>query len=96
MVIDDFNLVRVPFLKSEANAPLIVDRDRMLTDTAASEGVQPVARRDTQIVQRRCCIEHIEFSERTADDRGWEYPRSSRAVQISGFCVRKRGDHGKM
>ena len=96
MVIDDLNIVRIPFLEPETNAPLIVDRDRMLTDTAAFQCMQSVAWWNPKIVQRRCSVEHIEFSERTADDRWWEYPRPPSAIQVFSSRVRKRNDHGKM
>ena len=51
MVVDDFDLVRILILPNEANPPLSVDADRMLSCPITRQGFEAVAGRDAQIVQ---------------------------------------------
>jgi hypothetical protein len=44
-------IVSITFLPSEANSPLVVDADTVLSGSIARETLQPISRRDTQIVQ---------------------------------------------
>src|ERR1017187_6608940 len=51
MIIHDFNVVRVFAVPAEANAPLVVDADAVLSRAIAFQGFQAVAGRQGQITQ---------------------------------------------
>jgi len=50
MIVNNFNLVSIVFLPAEADAPLVIDSDRMLADAVAFESLQPVSWRDSKIL----------------------------------------------
>lgn len=52
MVVDDLHSVRIPILPLEADAPLIVDPDSVLTGADASKLLEPIARWNAQIFKR--------------------------------------------
>jgi len=51
MVITDFDIVGIAVNKPEADAPLIIDGDGMLTFSVAPESVKPIAARYLQVFQ---------------------------------------------
>jgi hypothetical protein len=51
MVIADFDIFGISILPAKANAPLVVDPDRVLTAPVTGKRFQPIARRDAQVVQ---------------------------------------------
>ena len=51
MIVRHFDLVGITFLPPEANSPLVVDADAMLSSTIARKAFQPISWRDPQIVQ---------------------------------------------
>jgi hypothetical protein len=57
MIVDDLNLLSATITPYEANPPLIVDADRVLSLAIALKRFEPIARRLTQIVQ---CADAIE------------------------------------
>jgi hypothetical protein len=46
MIIDDFDLVALPFVPCEADAPLIVDPDAVLTGPLSFQSFQTICGRD--------------------------------------------------
>jgi hypothetical protein len=42
VIVAELNVIRVAVVEPKADAPLIIDRDRMLPRTVAFEGVEPV------------------------------------------------------
>jgi len=51
MVVNDFHLVRVCPFPAEAQTPLIIDPDAVLTGTGTLQGFQSVAWRGAKVVQ---------------------------------------------
>ena len=51
MIVDDFNLVGSAVTPHEANSPMVIDADAMLTCAAAFEQLKPVSWRSGQIRQ---------------------------------------------
>jgi hypothetical protein len=45
VIIDDFHIKRVPVFPTEANTPLIVEPNRILTGAVSSKRFEPEARR---------------------------------------------------
>lgn len=57
MVVDNRNLMRGVSTPPEANSPLIVDPNAVLTDARTSELLETIARRDPQVVEPNGRIE---------------------------------------
>lgn len=51
MVVDDFDSIRAGSRPDEADAELVVDADAVLACAITSQGIQPVARGNMQVVQ---------------------------------------------
>jgi len=51
VIVDDLDVVGVPVLPAEADPPLIVDANAVLTGAVTLELLQSVARRDAEIVE---------------------------------------------
>src|SRR2546430_5958004 len=51
MVVNDLDLMGITLLPSEADAPLIVDPNTVLPSALPSKLLEPVPRRDTQIIE---------------------------------------------
>jgi hypothetical protein len=64
MVVDDFDMAWSSFLPDEADAPLVVDQDAVLAGAVAFQRFQPIAGRDTQILQDARLIEQTQFAQR--------------------------------
>ena len=62
MIVDDVNLFSAALAPYEANPPLIVDSDRVLSLAVALKRFEPIAWRLTQIVQ---CADAIEQQQLT-------------------------------
>jgi hypothetical protein len=62
VVIHDLYLVGISFSPLEANPPLIVDADAILTLAIPRELFEVVARRDTQVFQLFCGVYYGELA----------------------------------
>ena len=51
MIVGYFNVIGVPVFPVEADSPLIVDPDTVLTPAFTLEGLKPVARRDSKVLK---------------------------------------------
>lgn len=75
MVVYDLDLMGIPVLPSEANAPLVVDPNTVLPNALPSKLLESVSRRGTQIIERLSGInddqlaQHgaLEFARKSAD-----------------------------
>ena len=56
MVVNDLDVMRVAILPAKADPPLIVDPDTVLSSAIALELLEPVARRNTKVVQGFSCV----------------------------------------
>ena len=57
MVVNYLNVEGIAIFPCEANPPLIVDPDAELTTAVTREGLEPIARRHPQIIERLRVIE---------------------------------------
>jgi hypothetical protein len=64
VIICNFNIVRITLNEPEADAPLVVDGDRMLSFSFSSEFVEPISWRNPKVIQARCQIYVLELSSR--------------------------------
>ena len=62
VVVDDFNLLGAFLGPYKADPILIVDPDGMLSGAVLLQRMQPVARRNLQIIQRRSAVKIAEFA----------------------------------
>lgn len=93
MIIGNFHIVGVCVNKSEADAPLVVDSDRVLSLSVSSKLVESIPRRNPKVSKTRCQVDIFELAPRTPRDV-WRQPlRLSNRKQILGLSVRERLDH---
>jgi hypothetical protein len=57
VIVCHFNIVGIALHEPEADAPLVVDGDRMLSFSVSAEFVEPIARRNPKVIQTRGQIE---------------------------------------
>jgi len=92
MVIDNLDHLGAAIPLDEADAPPIVDPDAVLSPAIASECLEPVAGRRSEIREPGRRIEHVQLAERHGFDRS-ECGRRSVAVQRLRSPVFERPDH---
>jgi hypothetical protein len=68
MIITDFDIVGIAVNKPEADAPLIIDGDGMLTFSVAPESVKPIAGRYLQVFQLSGEIQILKLSRCSSGD----------------------------
>ena len=94
MVVDDLDLPRCPVVPGEANAPLVVDADGVLPSPFASQGLQAVARRNTQVIELAGCIDHQELRSRPLLNRHWQATDNLSRKDRRSLLVCKTVDQG--
>src|SRR6185437_8241557 len=68
MIVDKLDVVRLAVPPNKAKPPLVVDADRVPTRTVARKRLQPIARRNAQILQPRDRVEHEKLRHRAFRD----------------------------
>ena len=91
MVIRDFNCASVGTAPFEAYSVLIVDSNAVLSLPVTVQFLQPVSRRDLQVVQRQGTVEHGQLSFRHAGRR--RAPCLARSPDLRRFLVGESLDH---
>lgn len=64
MIVDDFHVKGISRLPVEADAPLLIDSDTVLTRSITGKRFEPICRRDTKVNQISRMIKHSEFVKR--------------------------------
>jgi len=64
VVVDDFDIGRTLLGPGEADPPLIVDADRVLSATVAGKGFEPVRGGCPQVIEGASVMQHVELSQR--------------------------------
>jgi hypothetical protein len=82
--------------ESEADPPLIIDRDGMLALTVASQRVESVSRRRLQVIEPGGQIHILEFSHRPPGHIRRETTGLPLHEQLGGPFVREGLDHAQM
>jgi hypothetical protein len=94
VVVHDLDLARARRRPAEADPELVVDADAVLAGSSPFQGFEPVARRDTQIVEPRRDLELAELASRHRLHAG-ESPEAlamGQAVMVRG--IRPDGGSG--
>ncbi len=73
MVIRDLYILSVASIPFEANAPLIIDANAILTGPIASQLLQAISRRHSQVLQGHGAIEHSQFAQRDLLNIGGQF-----------------------
>lgn len=68
MVIDDFHIVGIPIAPQEADSPSVINTNAELSFPVAVKGLQPIARRRSQVAYLCGDIQLAEFALRHAPE----------------------------
>ena len=93
MVIGDFDIKSIAVLPAEADSPLIVDGDGVLTETIPLEGVQAVARRHFEVVDGSGQIDIFQSAHGSGKKIRRQTFRVPGRVEELGLLVGERFDH---
>jgi hypothetical protein len=92
MVVDDLHVLGAGTGPTKAHAKLIIDADAMLSGTIASERLQPIAGRHSQIVETFCDFQLTQLSSRDGFD-ACKAPDSTPARKRFRVFASKRFNH---
>jgi hypothetical protein len=93
MVVHNFYVKRIFSLPAEANAPLVIDSDALLPRSVPLQSFQPVARRNSQIVESPRLVQQQQFPPRYPLNLSWQPPRRFVVEQPFGFPARETAYH---
>lgn len=96
MIIDDLDPLRAVDCPNEADPELIVDPDGMLALSIALQGLQPVGRRRSEIVQHGGGVQISELSSCNLDQIGRKALRGSSLENCLGQLVFEAPDHARI
>ncbi len=63
MIVSDFHVIGVPIPPFEADAPLVIDANAILTRAIAGQFFQAIRRRNAKVLERHGPIQHTQFPE---------------------------------
>jgi hypothetical protein len=93
VVVNDRDVGRSCWCPTEADPPLVVHPDAVLTGSVATELFQPIPRRDPEIHEGLGCIQHHEFAQRHSLELGVELANSLAPPDPFRVCVGERLQH---
>src|SRR5665213_2514378 len=93
VIVADFDIFRLSFLPSKTDSPLLVDPDGILAISVTRQKLQPVAGRDTQIVQMAGGVQHTQFPKRPVLDIAGEPARTLTGPYPLRLAIPEGTDH---
>lgn len=93
MVIRDFYIKRIAVYKTEAEAPLIVDGDGVLSSPLPLQSMKAVAWGHFEISNSRCEIEILQFTQSSGPHIGRKALGLAIFIQLFRVLVREGLDH---
>ena len=84
MIIHDFDVMRLALYPAKADAPLVIDPDRVLPRAIATQSLQTIARRRAKVIQPSRIVEHQELAPNNALKR---HETPDRAILKEAFRV---------
>jgi hypothetical protein len=93
VIVRHFDIVGIAVGEPEADPPLVVDGDGVVSLAVSAEPVKAVARRSPEIVQACRQIDVLELPSRSPQDIRRQPPRPTRCEERFGVLVRKGLDH---
>lgn len=95
MVVTELNVVGVAIREPKADAPLIVDRNGVLSRAIALEGMQAVAGRHFEIGDLQRGVDGFESAESAPRDVGGHLLGLAGAEELLGLAVGEGLDHAR-
>jgi hypothetical protein len=95
VIVRDLDVVGVSFAPDEADAPLIVDPDAVLTRPISPKSFQTIARRHFKILERGRRIQDPQLSKTHSRHIRTEPPDRMPLEEPSGILVSKALDHAE-
>jgi hypothetical protein len=92
VAVDDFDIGRTLLGPREADAPLIIDADRVLTASVSRERFETVRRRRAQVTEVTRMVEHVKLSQCLFLDPAESFHESAHPQALGG-TIAKRPDH---
>ncbi|MGA8892300.1 MAG: hypothetical protein WB493_12075 [Anaeromyxobacteraceae bacterium] len=96
VTIHEFDVTRVAILEAKTHSPLIVDANAPLARTVASETLQAVGGRHSQVIDAGDRIQLDESHDRASADLEGNAAGFARRVKVLGSRVRERPDHVRL
>ena len=93
MIVRDLDIVGITIDEPEANAPLIIDMDRVLSLPVSPELMEPIAARNLKIVYSRCQAHVLKLSPRPPSDVRRKLFRPPGVAKLLRLSVCKSLDH---
>jgi hypothetical protein len=96
MVIDNLDLLGVSIVPTKANPPLVIDANTMLALAIPNQGLQPIAGRLTEGIQRDRSGQHGKFPLSRAHKIGRKlFRRRAQPTRLGSFAF-ETADHGNL
>src|SRR5690349_11572126 len=93
VIVLDLNALCIPVAPPEAQSPLIVDPDAVLSGPVALQCLQPIGWRHTKVIQRCGAVEHAQLSSSGGLDVVGQPARERACPDQLSFRIRKALDH---
>jgi len=93
MIVYDFNSVCVSLVPIEADMPLVIDPNAVLSHTVSSQSLKATSWRDKKIIQLLRRIQQEQFPLSGAPHIRREFPHGLAVKYLFGCCRCKSPDH---
>ncbi|GEM_PF-1493429 len=93
VIIRNFNIISTIYIKSKADAPLVIDADTPLTFTLARKSLKAVRGWKPQVLSRYGSIQLSQFNECPRLNVSWQLLGFQALKQLFGFLAGKRPYH---
>jgi hypothetical protein len=93
VVVHDLDFVRVASIPAKADSPLVVDADAVLPGAPASEFLEPIARGNSEVVERRGRIHLPQLAKRDPLKVGTHLPDGLPIEQAPRIPVAETANH---
>ena len=87
MVVYDLDIESVTGFPAEANTPLLVDANAVLSDPVSGEGLKAICRWDAKVIEVLCAIEHSQLVEGALLNVTRQAPGSLLIPYFLSFCI---------
>lgn len=95
MVVAELDIVRITFLETKADAPSVVDGNRVLTGPIAFECVQPIARWHDEVGETHCHVDRFQLPQGSTRDVSRHALRLTGPEQLFRRTVSEGFDHAE-
>jgi hypothetical protein len=96
MIIHNFDIESVAFTPLETDPPLVINADAVLTRSITAKQLKTIGRRDAQVLQGDCTIQHTQLAESHLLHVVREFPRESAPEYLLRLFALERPDHNDL